>query len=110
MSRLRGTIGELTGDAFIGQRDHYVELVVTDAEYPDRMHARLDEVFPYALTKVHERPGVEQSLPSDRGDARGRDPLDVMSQFFRKVTGDEPSEARMAILRATYESVRVGRS
>ena len=101
MARLSGTIDDLLGEDHRVHRDDFVELVVTDAEYPERMHARLDAVFPWALTKVHEPLGAPVPVTGERGDARGRDPVDVMSQFFRKVTGRELSE-----LRSTYESVR----
>lgn len=106
MARLSGTIDDLLGEGHRAHRDDFVELVVTDAEYPERMHARLDAVFPWALTKVHEPLGAPVPVTGERGDARGRDPVDVMSQFFRKVTGRELNERESAVLRSTYESVR----
>ena len=105
MARLTGTIDELLGDAFAVHREDFVELVVTDPVYPERMHARLAERFGWILTAVH-RP-VSSALPmaAGRGDARGRDPLDVMADFFRKVTEREPSESEVDVLRQALESV-----
>ncbi len=106
MTRLQGSLAELTGDRFQHRRDDYVELIVTDPEYPERMHARLDAVFPFALRKEHRPDGALVVVGADRGDARGRDPVDVMAGFLRKVTGRDASEVQRRILRETYESVR----
>ena len=73
MSRLSGPIDELLSDAHAARRDDYVELIVTDPLYPERMHARLDEAFPFALRKEHRPEGVEPAAVSMRGDARGRE-------------------------------------
>ena len=86
-------------------REHFVELVVTDDAPPERMHARLDAAFAYALTKRHE-PANRVSLERARGDARGRLPLDVVGDFIMKVTGREPDEEERAILLAGYEASR----
>ena len=108
MSRLSGMLDELVGDDYVQHRDDFVELVVTDQDYPERMHARLDAVFPWALTKVHEPVGGPVVNSGERGDSRGRDPVDVMSQFFVKVTGRELTDSEAAVLRGVYESVRDG--
>jgi len=106
MARLAGTMDALMGTANLACRDDFVELVVTDDVYPERMHARLDSAFPFALVKRH-RPRLAHSSPPGRGDSRGRDPLDVVADFLRKVTGREPSGAEASVLRTVYESVRV---
>ena len=105
MSRLRDPIDALLSDTYAHARDHFVELVVTDDAPPERMHARLDAVFAYALRKSHE-PANRISLERDRGDARGKEPLDVIADFLRKVTGAVPDDAQLAILRAGYEECR----
>lgn len=106
MARLRGSMDELTGALGEPHRDDYVELVVTDAAYPERMHARLDAIFPFALAKLHQPEGVDFADVAHRGDARGRDPLDVVGSFFRKVTGRELSESQQGVLRAAYDAAR----
>ena len=105
MSRLRDSIDALLSDTYAHAREHFVELVVTDDAPPERMHARLDAVFAYALRKSHE-PANRVSLARDRGDARGKEPLDVVADFLRKVTGAVPDEAQLSILRAGYEECR----
>ena len=105
MSRLRDSIDALLSDTYADAREHFVELVVTDDAPPERMHSRLDAVFAFALTKRHE-PANRVSLERARGDARGRLPLDVVSDFIVKVTGVEPDEEQRAILVTGYEASR----
>ena len=62
-------------------------------------------MFAYALRKSHE-PANRVSLERDRGDSRGKEPLDVIADFLRKVTGAVPDDAQLAILRAGYEECR----
>ena len=64
---------------------------------------RLDEAFPFALRKEHRPEGVEPAAVSMRGDARGRDPIDVITTFFAKVTAQEPTAAQLDLLRSAYE-------
>jgi exonuclease SbcD len=106
MSRLRGTMTELLSDAFIAERGHFVELIVTDDDgIPDRMHARLDAVFPFALRKQHIALN-QVSTERSRGDSRGKEPLDVIADFFVKVTGQAPGADQIEVLRAGYEASR----
>jgi exonuclease SbcD len=108
MARLADTIDNLMGDLYAAHREDFVELAVTDDAYPERMHARLDAVFPFALIKRHQPATVATASSIGHGDARGRDPLDVMTDFLRKVTGREPTASEHEVLRSAYESVRTG--
>jgi exonuclease SbcD len=105
MSRLRGSMAELLSDEHAAMREHFVELVVTEESYPERMHAHLDEVYPYALRKEFESTRVlDPSAP--RGDARGREPLDVIADFLRSTGVIIDDESDLAPVRAVYERVR----
>jgi exonuclease SbcD len=108
MARLTGLMADLLGEAHAANRQEFVELIVTDATYPERMHARLDEVFPFALRKEHRPAGVDVDAHGARGDARGRDPVEVMSDFVHKVTGREATATEVDLLRSVYEDVRPG--
>jgi hypothetical protein len=101
-------MADLLGEAHAANRQEFVELIVTDATYPERMHARLDEVFPFALRKEHRPAGVDVDAHGARGDARGRDPVEVMSDFVHKVTGREATATEVDLLRSVYEDVRPG--
>lgn len=106
MSRLRGGIDELLGEKYLTERDHFVELIVTDRQPPDRMHAQLDAVFPYALRKLYEPEGRDNVAGSERGDARGKEPLELIGDFYTKVTGAPPGTVEAKLLREVYEKVR----
>lgn len=105
MSRLRGSMLELLSDAYLYEREHFVELIVTEEAYPERMHARLDAVFPFALRKEFESTRrIDERAP--RGDARGREPLDVVRDFLASTGVDVDEETDLALLRTVYERVR----
>jgi exonuclease SbcD len=106
MQRLRGAMDWLTGQECVAARQDFVELVVTDDVYPDRMYARLDALFPYALTKEHRPARMAHSEGVQRGDARGREPMDVLQDFYRKVTKTDPTDDEIALLRQAYETSR----
>ena len=106
MVRLTGAMDDLLGEEHAANRQDFVELIVTDAAYPERMHARLDDVFPFALRKEHRPAGVAVDGHGARGDARGRDPVEVMSDFVHKVAGREVTAAELELLRSVYEGVR----
>lgn len=110
MARLSGSMDELLSPAFAEHRESFVELAVTDPDYPERMHSRLDEAFPFALVKVHRPASTPQGEAGHRGDARGRDPVGVLAGFFRKVTERDLSPVQADVLRRTYETVREGGS
>ena len=108
MSRLRGSMDELLSEMHAASRDHFVELVVTEESYPERMHARLDAVFPFALRKEFE--STRQADPSaPRGDARGRDPLEVVSDFLDSTGVSIDEDTDRELIRSVYERVRDSR-
>jgi exonuclease SbcD len=106
MRRIRGTMDELLSDAHAHAREDFVELTVTDAVYPERMHARLDEVFPFALRKEHAPARIAAQVGQAPVRTAGREPLDVMVDFLTRASGAEPDDASIDVLRAAYESVR----
>ena len=106
MQRLRGPMDWLMGEECLAAQTDFVELVVTDDVYPDRMYARLDAHFPFALTKEHRPERVAHPASAHRGDARGREPMDVLLDFYRKVTQQEPSMSEVELLREVYEQAR----
>jgi exonuclease SbcD len=108
MARLTGTLDDLLGAQHHDRRGDFVELIVTDEAYPERMHARLDAAFPFAVRKEHRPAGAVVGVREARGDARGRDPVEVMSAFLHKVTGNDASPEQVELLRGVYESVRNG--
>ncbi len=105
MSRLRGSMAELLSETHAPARDHFVELVVAEESYPERMHARLDSVFPFALRKEFVSTRQADQL-APRGDARGRDPVDVVRDFLESTGVTIGDESDLELVRAVYERVR----
>jgi len=103
MSRLSGSMSQLCGMAYADARDHFVELTVCESTMPERMHAQLDAVFPFALRKQFQSIGqrVDQGR---RGDGRGQDPVQTVVSFLKSAgaleSGDED------LVRAVVEQVR----
>jgi len=108
MSRLVGSMDELVSDQHADAREHFVELIVTEETYPERMHARLDAVYPFALRKEFESTR-QADLLAPRGDARGREPLDVVRDFLDATGVNVDDESELDIVRAVYERVRESR-
>ena len=105
MSRLRGSMDDLMSEVHEHAREHFVELIVSEESYPERMHARLDAVFPYALRKEFESTRVVDAQ-APRGDARGRDPLDVVRDFLDSAGVTTDDDTDLSLIRAVYERVR----
>ena len=96
-------MSQLCGMAYADARDHFVELTVCESTMPERMHAQLDAVFPFALRKQFQSIGqrVDQGR---RGDGRGQDPVQTVVSFLKSAgaleSGDED------LVRAVVEQVR----
>lgn len=108
MSRLRGAMNELLSEGHAEVRDHFVELIVTEESYPERMHARLDAVFPFALRKEFETTRRTEHGGA-RGDARGRDPIEVVRDFLRVTDVEIDDDVEIVLVRRAYERVREAR-
>ena len=66
---LEGTMDELLTDPDEATTASYVSITVTDDARPERMVARIREVYPHALVVVH-RPAQAPSLHARAGGAR----------------------------------------
>lgn len=106
MLRLRGMIDDLLSDAHASAREDFVELTITDPLYPDRMHARLDAVFPYALRKEHVPEGRVFDSASAPVRTQGRQPVDVMVEFLSRMSGEPVGDDEVEIVREAFEAVR----
>ena len=72
--------------------DAYASVTVTDPARPERMVARIREVYPFALVVVH-RPSQVPSLAPARAVSASRDPREVTEEFYEAV-GGRPLDAR----------------
>ena len=106
MSRVRGLLVDVVGDGFTSARDDFVEVTLTDTVMPDHAFTIVSSIFPHLLEIRYEPEGRDPQVTSQRGDARGRQPIDVLIAFMHKVTGAVPDEQEQAVLARAYERAR----
>ncbi|PVU82895.1 exonuclease sbcCD subunit D [Cellulomonas sp. WB94] len=103
-----GTLEDLLGAAGEPHLDDWLRVTVTDAHRPADLYRRVKERFAHALVIQHRPP----ERASDRAGATvvtsANDPLVVAAEFVVHVTGAEPTEAELAVLRRAYEQVTAG--
>ncbi len=87
--------------------DAWVKVTLTDTDRPSEPMAQLRAVWPHTLL-LEFQPDLDPDVPA--GDlvdvTRGADPTDVLSDFFRHVTGNEPDGARIAVMRQAAEALQ----
>lgn len=103
LSEASGSLEELLSPAFDAQAQDWVRVAVTDTARPRDLYARVRERFPHALVVQH-RPAVPLTGGPARAVTAARDPLEVTAEFVQEVTGEAPSAAETAVLRAAYEA------
>ncbi len=100
MARIQGVMAELVEDLgpFMDNRDHWVQVTVTDASRPTDMIMRIREVFPHCLA-VRFEPNGEPLAVAHRGAAiTTMAPRDVLADFIQEMGGEAASEAELAAL------------
>lgn len=105
LSELRGSLDEITSEAHVAQRDHYVKVTVTDQVRPEHLTARVRDVFPHALVVAHEPP--ERARVSGVAAERlTRDPSAVLADFVAQVRGVAADPDELAVLTSAWEAAR----
>ncbi|WP_152193175.1 exonuclease SbcCD subunit D [Georgenia satyanarayanai] len=103
LSEASGSLEELLSAAFDAQAQDWVRVAVTDTARPRDLYARVRARFPHALVVQH-RPTVPLTGGPARAVTATRDPLEVTAEFVQDVTGEAPTPAETAVLRAAYEA------
>ncbi|PYF99345.1 Exodeoxyribonuclease I subunit D [Georgenia satyanarayanai] len=103
LSEASGSLDELLSPAFDSQAQDWVRVAVTDTARPRDLYARVRARFPHALVVQH-RPAVPLTGGPVRAVTTARDPLEVAAEFVHEVTGEAPTTAETAVLRAAYEA------
>ncbi|CAN5216417.1 exonuclease SbcCD subunit D [soil metagenome] len=108
LADVTGTLDDLVGAAGEPYLDDWLRVTVTDAHRPADLYRRVKERFAHALVIQHRPP----KRASDRAGATvvtpANDPLVVAAEFVVHVTGAEPTDAELAVLRRAYEQVTAG--
>lgn len=108
MVTVTGTFEEVTDPpTVLAHTDSWARVIVTDARRPERLVERIKELFPFALSIIHEPAGVvpQQTIGPRTVDLR--DPVTVAADFVDAVTSAPPSEDELSVLRDAYEVARL---
>ena len=102
---LEGTMDELLAAPDKETTASYVSVTVTDDARPERMVARIREVYPFALVVVH-RPSQAPSLDPARALAASRDPREVTEEFYEAVGGRPLDAQERALAQDVWAALR----
>ena len=110
MARLRDSLENLLSDKYINHRKDFVELITTDKERPDHLFDRLKNTFEAIMSHHHIPDG--QDVAGIKGakvvDLAKRDPIDILGDFVMRVTGFDPSDEEVEVLRTVLEKTQEG--
>lgn len=103
LADLSGTLEELLSPRFDEHADSWVRVTVTDAERPSQLVPRLEQRFGHLLVTRHQPSGAAARERSLVAVTSASDPVSVVGDFVRHVTGREPSEPEAQVLRSAVE-------
>ncbi|MFA4928748.1 MAG: exonuclease SbcCD subunit D [Patulibacter sp.] len=106
--RLRGTLDELLDDPALAEHerdDHWLEVVLTDAQLPARPMERLRRRFPRILVLQHVPAGELAAATVAAARVQGRSDLEVLERFVADVRGAEVDETERPLLQDAVEAV-----
>ena len=102
---LEGTMDELLTDPAPQARASYASVTVTDSARPERMVARIREVYPHALVVVHRPAQAPARLPA-RAVRPSRDPREVTEEFYEAVGGRPLSDQERLLAQDVWAGLR----
>ena len=105
LADLSGTLDELLSARFDARADSWVRVTVTDPVRPSQLVPRLEQRFPHLLVTRHRPEGAAARERSLVAVTSASDPVSVVGDFVRHVTGRDASEAEATVLRGAVESV-----
>ena len=105
LADLSGTLAELCSAAFDAHVDDWVRVTVTDPIRPTDLFARLEQRFPHVLVRRHQPVGASAGPAHVQEVTAASDPVVVLEDFVRHVTGREASDAERLVLRTAVEDV-----
>ncbi|MDO5746845.1 MAG: exonuclease SbcCD subunit D [Actinomycetaceae bacterium] len=107
VSRLRGTLAELTDGRYNDCKDHLVEVTVTDEQRPLSMYRQVKTYFPYAASIMWESstPPCDNTPVSHRR-IKAHERMDIIESFMLKTGGGtQLTPEEKDVLKTVYEEV-----
>ena len=108
LADVTGTLEDLVGAAGEPCVDDWLRVTVTDAHRPADLYRRVKDRFAHALVIQHRPPERAPDRAGATVVTSANDPLVVAAEFVVHVTGAEPNDAELAVLRRAYEQVTAG--
>lgn len=105
LADLTGTLEELLSPRFDEHVGSWVRATVTDPVRPERLVPTLESRFPHLLVTRHVPVGAPERERALTAVTPASDPVAVLRDFVRHVTGREPSPAEAEVLRTAVEDV-----
>ena len=108
LADVTGTLEDLVGAAGEPYVDDWLRVTVTDSHRPADLYRRVKDRFAHALVIQHRPPERAPDRAGATVVTSANDPLVVAAEFVVHVTGAEPNDAELAVLRRAYEQVTAG--
>jgi hypothetical protein len=106
MAQLVDTSQELISGKYLTHKNDFVSVIVTDEKYSTSLQAQIRDYFPFLLSFAHRPKYSSKDQDIEKlGLTRGISDLDVVTAFFAKATGNEPTEEELQIIQSVVEAV-----
>jgi exonuclease SbcD len=106
MATVKATCAEVLQGKYASNKDDFVELIITDDELDAIELAKTRNYFPYVLSTQTKSFGVSRLQEFAEIDTQNLSDLELISEFFFKVSGNKLEGADLKTVTAAYEEVR----
>ena len=107
LTELAGTLDELLSPVHDAVADHWLKIVVTDAQYPADLQGRLRARFAHVLHVVHQ-PAASGPAATTPVVTEQMAPPQVAADFVAHVSGTDATDDELAEIERAYETVLAG--
>jgi DNA repair protein SbcD/Mre11 len=108
MAVLTGTLAEILDPQQVSDHcEDWVRVVVTDPARPEQLNQRIRDVYPHALSILHQPPALDPIATDLPSSVQHLDPVALSEAFISEVTNAPATDSEAQLLRDVYETVRV---
>ena len=106
MVTVKATCAEVLSEKFVANKNDFVELIITDENLDAVELARARIYFPFVLSTETKNFSVSRLQEYGAIDTSNMSDMELIAQFFEKVSGKKLQGADLKTIEATYEEVR----
>jgi exonuclease SbcD len=108
MAVLTGPFAEILDPRQVSDHsDDWVRIILTDPARPDQLNQRIRDVYPHALSILHQPPALDPIAAELPASVQRLDPVALSEAFISEVTNAPATDSESQLLRDVYETVRV---